>query len=139
MHFVFKWLKMNILQKQNFSYLQNDKNGQRDGQKTHLCNSVKYAFIWLRNSLYLRLKYRVIYLYIHTTKRAQIGLFLSRLFFASQALVCISEIVHYGGHPSRAYVCRGYSFPKFFLDFFYPIILIKFGYYQNKYYLCGVI
>ena len=54
-------------------------------------------------------------------------------------MVCISEIVHYGRHPSRAYACRGYSFSKFFLDFFYPITFIKFGYYPNEHYLCSVI
>lgn len=44
-----------------------------------------------------------------------------------------------GGHPVQSRDFTFYSFSKFFLDFFYPIPLIKFGYYPNKYYLCGVI
>lgn len=43
------------------------------------------------------------------------------------------------GTQSRAAILHSTPFRNFFLDFFYPITFIKFGYYQNKYYLCGVI
>lgn len=82
LHFVCKCLKISTLKKQKFSYLQNDKNGQKDGQKGDFRDGAQCGFVWLRNSPYLRSKYRTIYLPILIAKTAENRLILGRAIFA---------------------------------------------------------
>ena len=51
------------------------KRAKRDGQKTHLCNSVKYAFISHFKGYFARSKYIRVYLYTREQKRAEMNLF----------------------------------------------------------------